>query len=45
MYALSDELTRAFPEWGEPTKLVNVSDTSHVMTNAVTSSPPSDSGG
>lgn len=45
VYARSEEFTRALPECGDPTRLLNVSDTSHEMTNAVTSSPPSDSGG
>lgn len=45
VYARSAESTRALPECGDPTRLLNVSDTSHVTTKAVTPSPPSDSGG
>lgn len=45
VYALSAESTRALPECGDPTRLLNDSDTSHVMTKAVTPSPPSDNGG
>ena len=45
VYARSAESTRAVPECGDPTRLLKDSDTSQVMTKAVTPSPPSDSGG
>lgn len=44
MYARSEEFTRAVPECGDPIRLLKDPATSHVITNAVTSSPPSDSG-